>query len=125
MFSSLFMTAVDPIMQSSFKTKTLCIHHSTVWPVSYVTSLRESLTRIAHSHLFMIITGALDRFHKGNINCGITVFLNTDRIWCLVPPGGCGLLIMCSHQSLSCEVRVSCDLQLPRVSATNTCRIDI
>lgn len=60
----------------------VCIHHSTVWPVSYITSLVESLTRIGSPLLlFMTITGTLDRFHKGyNIIHGITIFLNTRRV---------------------------------------------
>lgn len=71
----------------SFKTKTLCIHNSTIWPVSYITSLVESLTRIGSRStplaLFMTITGTLGRLHKGgNINWGISVSCHR---WSLVP----------------------------------------
>lgn len=72
------MTAVDPIMQSqAHSLKTLCIHHSTVWPVSYITRSVESLTRIrfrwAPLPLF-IISGTLGRLHKSYICCRSSVF---------------------------------------------------
>lgn len=84
-YSWLLMTQSCKV--GSFKTKTLCIHNSTIWPVSYITSLVESLTRIWSRRtplaLFMTITGTLGRLHKGgNINWGISV---SCLRWSLVP----------------------------------------
>lgn len=46
LFSSLFMAAADPSYKDGLiqNKNSLCFHHSTVWPASYITSLTESLT---------------------------------------------------------------------------------
>lgn len=94
----------------------LCVHHSTVWPVSYVTSLVESLPQI-RSPLppFLTLTGTLDRFHKGyNTNSQIKLFprlrfLVLDASWWTFV----NFWTCVATWVFSCEVRVSCDLQLP------------
>lgn len=104
----------------SFKTKTRCIHNSTVWPVSYITSSVGSLTRIRSREdpldLFMTITGTLGRLHKV-WHHKLKDFSNSQQMefgaWChpvdsftpgllnLPPPEFC-------HVSLKSRVTFSC-----------------
>lgn len=96
------MTVVHPIVQSwAIKTKTPCIHNSTIWPSTYITGLVKSLTRIRPRRtpvaLFITITGTLWTLHKGQYH-ELWLFRSWYRwFWCLVPPSGQLL-----HTSLTC-----------------------
>lgn len=113
----------------SFKTKTLCIQNSTVWPVSYITSLVGSLTRIRSRgdplDLLMTITGTLGRLRK-MWHHKLKDFSNSHQIefgaWChpvdsftpgllnLPPPELC-------HVSLESRVTFSCQGNLQQTPA--------
>lgn len=114
----------------SIKTRTLCIHHSTIWPFNLYNRLSAIINpnqkpRRTPLALFITITGTLCILRKANImNSGFAAS-HHRWFWCLAPPGGRLWHAALFPRVLSCELPVSCDLQLPQESATNTCRFDI
>lgn len=124
------MAVVDPIMQSQSHSKQKHSLYSSQY--SLACFLHNQLNQIINPNQAqkgptspLAITGTMGRLHKGhNINCRISVCPHHRRVW--VPPSGQFYLWSFEQaRVLSCEVRVSCDLHLPRVSATNACRFDI
>lgn len=102
------------------KQKTLCIHNSTIWPVSYITSSVGSLTRIRSRgdplDLFMTITGTLGRLRKVRHH-KLKDFTNSQQMefgaWChpvdSFTPGLLNLLPPeFRHVSLESRVTFSC-----------------
>lgn len=115
-----------------FKTKTPCIHNSTIWPFTYITDLVKSLTRIGPRRtpvaLFITITGTLCTLRKGQYH---ELWFFSVLLQMILVPGATQWTVI-TYQSnmllpkfLACEFPVSCDLQLPKESATNAYRFDI
>lgn len=114
-----------------FKTKTLPVFIK----YSLACFLHNQLSRLINPNqgfasTLMTITGTLGWFHNVySMNCRITVA--PQHTWVLESDATQWTVLnmifwtCAATRVLSCEVWVSCDLQLPTVSATNTCKFDI
>lgn len=114
----------------SIGTRTPCIHNSTIWPFNLYNRLSAIINpnqkpRGTPLALFITITGTLCILRKANTMNECFLAIRSEIF--LVPgaPQWTDVTRGAVPRVLSCELPVSCDLQLPEESATNTCRFDI
>lgn len=124
------LTATQSYQVGSFKTRTTSLHNSTIWSFNLYNRLNAIINpnqrpRRTPLALFITITGTLCILRKANMMNSVVFSISPQMIlvlgalqWTVVTSGGV-------PRVLSCELPVSCDLQLPKESATNTCRFDI